>query len=55
VTGLADVLLAAKRAGFLTAVRPVIERLARRGFTLPEASVRTVLDEAGEADASRGQ
>lgn len=43
-----SVLLAAKREGLVDRVLPLFERLARRGFTLPEESVRAVLAEAGE-------
>lgn len=49
VVGVADVLLAAKRARLIAAVRPLIERLRRGGFTLPSDSVSQLLDDAGEA------
>lgn len=46
VLDVAGVLLAAKRAGLIASVQPFVARLARRGFTLPEASLRIAL--AGE-------
>jgi predicted nucleic acid-binding protein len=46
--GVADVLLAAKRARLLRAVRPLLDRLARRGFTIPANALRETLAEAGE-------
>jgi predicted nucleic acid-binding protein len=46
--GIAGVLLAAKRAGLVDAVGPLLERLARRGFTLPDDVLRSTLAEAGE-------
>jgi predicted nucleic acid-binding protein len=46
--GVAGVLLAAKRARLLRAVRPLLDRLARRGFTIPESALRETLAEAGE-------
>ncbi|HEU4618842.1 MAG TPA: hypothetical protein VFV10_12440 [Gammaproteobacteria bacterium] len=49
VAALADLLLAAKRAGLVDAVAPIFERLARRAFVVPEAEVRRTLEEAGEA------
>jgi predicted nucleic acid-binding protein len=49
VIGLAGLLLAAKRAELVADVRPIVERLARRGFTMPDDSVRAVLEEAGES------
>jgi predicted nucleic acid-binding protein len=48
VTDLAGLLLAAKRARLIDAVRPLLERLAARGFTLPGDSVRAALAAAGE-------
>jgi len=42
------VLLAAKRAGLLPAVKPVLARLARRGFTISEDSWVALLRDAGE-------
>lgn len=44
----AGVLLAAKRAGHVDAVAPLLEQLNRKGFTLAEEVVRAVLAEAGE-------
>jgi predicted nucleic acid-binding protein len=48
VLDLAGLLLAAKRARLIAAVRPLVERLARRGFTLPKDTRRELLREAGE-------
>ena len=48
VLDLAGLLLAAKRARLIDNVRPFFERLARRGFTLPDDSVRAVLTDAAE-------
>lgn len=45
---LAAVLLSAKRAGLVVAVRPLVARLARRGFTIPEDVRRALFQEAGE-------
>ena len=49
VTGLVGVLLAAKRAGFVPSVRPILERLQKRNFRLSEDFVLTIIEEAGEA------
>ena len=49
VAGLAGVLLAAKRAGFVPEVRPCFQRLKSSGFRLSEEVIRTVLAQAGEA------
>ena len=46
--GLAGVLLAAKHAGIVEAVRPLFDRLARRGFVLPDPEVQTALANAAE-------
>jgi predicted nucleic acid-binding protein len=46
--GVAGLLLAAKRAGLVDAVRPLLERLAHRGFTMPDDLLRGTLAEAGE-------
>ena len=46
--GVAGVLLAAKRAGIVKALRPLLDRLARRGFVLPDAEVQTALANAAE-------
>ena len=43
VLDVAGVLLAAKRAGLIENIQPFVARLARRGFTLPEAALRAVL------------
>ena len=48
VLDLAGLLLAAKRAGLVAAVRPLLARLARRGFTLPRDTRRALLRDAGE-------
>ena len=44
----AGLLLAAKRAGLVAAVRPLLARLARRGFTIPRDTRRALLRDAGE-------
>ena len=49
VMDLAGLLLAAKRARLVELVAPIFTRLARCGFTVPDAAVRGVLEEAGEA------
>ena len=49
VTGVAGVLLAAKRAGLVRQVRPFLERLDARDFRLSGHVVRAVLEQAGEA------
>lgn len=49
MTGLAGVLLAAKRARLVKSVRPFFERLARSDFRISSEIVRAVLEEAGEA------
>jgi predicted nucleic acid-binding protein len=46
--GTAGILLRAKRAGHLHAVRPVLTQLAALGFRLTSETVRSVLDLAGE-------
>src|SRR5262245_34794008 len=43
VLDLAGLLLAAKRAGLVAAVRPLLEQLARRGFTFPDDTRRALL------------
>ena len=48
VLDLSGLLLAAKRARLIDAVQPLVVRLARRGFTMPEDVRRTLLREAGE-------
>ena len=52
VTGLAGVILAAKRAGLVSGVRPFFERLESSDFRLSEELIRTVLEQAGEGQAS---
>ena len=49
VTGLAGVLLAAKRSGFISNVRRYLERLEASNFRLSEEVIWTVLEQAGEA------
>jgi uncharacterized protein len=49
VLDVAGLLLAAKRAQHIDAVRPVLARLERRGFTLPEEARSHLLREAGES------
>jgi hypothetical protein len=44
----AGILLAAKRAQLLPAVKPVLARLARRGFTIREDARLALLRDAGE-------
>jgi predicted nucleic acid-binding protein len=53
VVDLPSLLLAFKRNGLVEDVRPIFERLARRGFVVPEASIRKVLAAAGEAEPGR--
>jgi predicted nucleic acid-binding protein len=48
VSGLVDVVLAAKRARLVDEVRPIFDRLERRGFTIPDPALRAALREAGE-------
>ena len=48
-TGLAGVLLAAKRAGLIPAVQPYFERLGMSGFRLSQEVVCAILEQAGEA------
>ena len=48
VTGLAGVLLAAKRASLVASVRPLFERLAARDFRLSDQLVQAILEQAGE-------
>ena len=49
VTGVAGVLLAAKRAGLVMQVRPFLERLSTYDFRLSDRVVHAVLEQAGEA------
>jgi predicted nucleic acid-binding protein len=46
--GTVGILLKAKQVGFLSAIRPDIERLCQQGFTLSQAVIDQVLQEAGE-------
>jgi predicted nucleic acid-binding protein len=48
VLDLTDVLLAAKRARLIKAVKPLVSKLARRGFTIPKDSRHALLNDAGE-------
>jgi predicted nucleic acid-binding protein len=50
VLDVADVLLAAKRAGHVAAVRPLVVRLTKHGFTLRDEARRALLRAAGEPD-----
>jgi predicted nucleic acid-binding protein len=50
VTGLAGVLLAAKKARLVESVRPFFDRLEKSNFRLSEAIVRAILEQAGEAE-----
>lgn len=49
VTGLVGVLLAAKREGLVSSVRPFLERLKKCNFSLSDELVRSVIEEAGES------
>jgi predicted nucleic acid-binding protein len=51
VLDVADVLLAAKRAGLVAAVRPLVARLTQRGFTLRPDARLALLRAADEPDA----
>jgi len=46
--GTVGILLKAKQAGLLPAVRPELERLRRQGFSLSQAVIDAVLQQAGE-------
>jgi len=46
--GTLGILLKAKQLGFLPQIRPDIERLRRRGFSLSQAVVEAALTQAGE-------
>lgn len=50
VTGLAGVLLAARNADLVDAVRPFLDRLKKSDFRLSAAVVRGILERAGEAE-----
>lgn len=52
VTGLAGVLIAARRAGIVDGVRPYLERLEENDFRMSDAVVQAVLDDAGETSSS---
>lgn len=45
---LAGILLSAKRAGLVAAVRPLVSRLVRRGFTMPKDVRHALFQDAGE-------
>jgi predicted nucleic acid-binding protein len=45
---LPDILLAAKRARLVRSVKPIVSKLARRGFTISKSSREALLHEAGE-------
>ena len=49
VTGLVGVLLAAKREGLVSSVRPFLERLKKCNFRLSDELVRSVIEESGES------
>ncbi len=46
--GITSVLLAAKRAGIVKDLRPLLDRLAHRGFVLPATDIQTALANAAE-------
>lgn len=46
--GTLGLLLKAKQIGLLAAIRPDVERLRRQGFSISQAVVNAVLEEAGE-------
>ena len=49
VTGVAGVLLAARKAGLVRVIRPFFDRLERSNFRLSRENARAVLEQAGEA------
>lgn len=49
VLDVAGLLLAAKRAALIDSVEPILARLTRRGFTMPEEARRELLRDAGES------
>jgi predicted nucleic acid-binding protein len=51
VLDLTGVLLAAKRAAIIASVQPLVARLARRGFVIPDEARIGLLREAGEPAA----
>lgn len=55
ITGLAGVLLAAKRARLISSVRPLLERLTEGGFRVAGSVLQTILEEAGEAEKHAGE
>ena len=48
VTGLAGVLIAARRAGIIDSVRPYLDRLEKSDFRLSDAVIQAVLDQTEE-------
>jgi predicted nucleic acid-binding protein len=52
VKGSAGILVSAKRAGLITAVRPLLKSMARQGYYLSERLVERATQEAGEAAVS---
>jgi predicted nucleic acid-binding protein len=48
VKGAPGVLVASKKAGFVTSVRPFLEQMLARGYFLAPAVVERALREAGE-------
>ncbi|MFS8606720.1 MAG: DUF3368 domain-containing protein, partial [Gammaproteobacteria bacterium] len=48
VLDLPGVLLEAKRLGLIERVEPILAKLARKGFIVPERAAAGVLEEAGE-------
>lgn len=48
--GTVGILLKAKQLGSLSAIRPEIERLRRQGFSLSQAVVDAVIQQAGERE-----
>jgi predicted nucleic acid-binding protein len=47
-TGTLGIILRAKRAGLISAARPLVEDLLRKGLYLSQAVVESALDEVGE-------
>jgi len=54
VLDLPGMLLEAKRAGLVERIEPILARLARKGFVVPERAAAGVLERAGERDARAG-
>ena len=52
VTGLAGVLIAARRAGIVDGVRPYLDRLEKSDFRLSDAVIQAVLDDDGETSGT---